>query len=62
MLMLLVVVLVLFDFGYFSGLVMLEFGVLLVGLLVEVFDIFELVELVVELFAILGIADVFVLF
>lgn len=41
---------------------MLEFGVLLVGLLVEVFDIFELVELVVELFAILGIADVFVLF
>lgn len=41
---------------------MLEFGVLLVGLLVEVFDIFELVELVVVLFAVLGITDVFVLF
>ncbi len=62
MLLLLIVVLVLFNFGYFSGLVMLEFGVLLVGLLVEVFDIFELVELVVVLFAVLGITDVFVLF
>lgn len=50
-----------FDFIYFSGLVILKLGVLLTGL-AEMFDVFGLFELVVVLFAVIGIAGVFVLF